>query len=131
MELLDWRPEYSTGIKSVDHEHQELIGLINNTLKSIRSQDSADNIQALLSEIYVHISSHFALEEKIMRKEKYDRYQQHKADHEKLLDDIRDMMDYHAVHDEFDEKQLANRLHDWFAKHFRTEDARLHQLTEK
>lgn len=129
MNLLEWRPEFSTGIKSVDHEHQELIGLINDTLENIRAHDSADNIQASLSEIYVHISSHFALEERIMRKRKYDRYQQHKADHEKLLDDIRDIMDYHADHDEFDEQYLADRLSDWFAKHFRTEDARLHRMT--
>ncbi|MDZ7735143.1 MAG: hemerythrin family protein [Gammaproteobacteria bacterium] len=128
MNLLEWRPEFSTGIKSVDHEHQELIGLINDTLESIRAHDSADNIQASLSEIYVHISSHFALEERIMRKRKYDRYQQHKAEHEKLLDDIRDIMDYHADHGEFDEEYLADRLSDWFAKHFRTEDARLHRM---
>lgn len=128
MNLLEWRPEFSTGIKSVDHEHQELIDLINDTLESIRAHDSADNIQASLSEIYVHISSHFALEERIMRQRKYDRYQQHKADHEKLLDDIRDIMDYHIDHGEFDEQYLADRLSDWFAKHFRTEDARLHRM---
>lgn len=128
MNLLEWRPEFSTGIKSVDYEHQELIDLINDTLESIRAHDSTDNIQASLSEIYVHISSHFALEERIMRQRKYDRYQQHKADHEKLLDDIRDIMDYHADHGDFNEQYLTDRLGDWFAKHFRTEDARLHRM---
>lgn len=130
MNLLDWRPEFSTGIKSVDYEHQQLIDLINNTLSCIQAHDSADTIQASLSEIYVHISSHFALEEKIMQQRKYDRYQQHKTDHEILLDDIRDIMDYHADHGEFDEQYLASRLSDWFAKHFRTEDARLHRMID-
>jgi len=130
MNLLEWRPEFSTGIRSVDHEHQELIALINETLAHIRNHGSYTRIQSDLGEIYTQISSHFALEEKIMRERKYDRYRQHKSDHETLLDEIRDIMDYHAEHGDFDERQLADQLSRWFARHFSTEDARLHRCLQ-
>jgi hemerythrin len=38
-------------------------------------------------------SAHFALEERFMREHGYDQLALHKADHERLLDEIREIMD--------------------------------------
>ena len=69
------------------------------------------------------------LEESVMRKHGYDEYAAHKAEHEQLLDDIRDIMD------DFDEGQFADyqtalseAVRDWFVNHFKTKDARLHRM---
>ena len=40
---------------------------------------------------------HFALEERIMRDSGYSEYEDHKDDHEELLDEIRDLMDGFAT----------------------------------
>jgi len=50
-------------------------------------------VMDFLGELYARIAAHFALKEKIMRDNGYDEYHDHKADHERLLDDIRDLMD--------------------------------------
>ena len=81
-----------------------------------------------LGELYTRITAHFALEEKIMRDNDYDEYQDHKADHERLLDDIRDLMDDYEDGVYVDVERFGIRLDEWFSEHFRTRDARLHKM---
>ncbi|HED15337.1 MAG TPA: bacteriohemerythrin [Gammaproteobacteria bacterium] len=127
MSLIDWHEEYSVGIASVDHEHREMINLINAVYDNLSSNASKDQIEAFLGEIYTKISAHFALEEKIMKAKAYDEYEGHKEDHERLLDEIRDIMDFYETDDYFSDKDLADQLERWFSEHFRTRDARLHK----
>ena len=127
MALIEWREEFSVGVASVDHEHQELIELINTTHAALCEKGGDDLVLDFLGEIYAKISAHFALEENIMREREYDQYQEHKADHERLLDDIRDIMDDFEDGLGFDRDRFAARLRDWFSEHFKTHDARLHK----
>src|SRR5262249_54191250 len=76
---------------------------------------------------YKAISAHFALEERFMREKGYDQLGQHKGDHERLVDEIRDIMEDYEVNDLFDEKLLAQRLDAWVSRHFESHDARLHR----
>jgi len=132
MSLIRWRDEFEIGIESVDHEHRELIELINELHANLGGDASPQLVTGFLGEIYARISAHFALEEKAMRDLKYDGYAGHKAEHEELLEDIRDIMD--AYEDgrylEIDET-LAEHLELWFTEHFRSEDARLHHFLEQ
>lgn len=127
MSLLQWKPEYSVGIKSVDHEHQELIALINTLHDSLSEPGNEVTVTEFLGEIYAKIAAHFALEEREMRERGYDEFADHKADHENLLDDIREIMDDYELRGAFDDETLAARLGDWFVTHFSTKDARLHK----
>ena len=127
MALIEWKDEFNLGIDSIDHEHRELIDLINESFNYVTKSDSPGVIQYYLGEIYAKISAHFALEEKIMREKKYDQYVDHKQDHERLLDDIRDIMDEYDQIAVVDEKKLGDSLNHWFTHHFKTKDARLHK----
>lgn len=125
MSLIEWDEKFSVGIASVDHEHRTLIGLVNAAHERLRRAGAEAAVPDFLGEIYARISAHFALEEKLMRVEHYDHYGEHKADHERLLDDIRDIMDDYEDDRNFDENRFAERLRTWFTEHFRTHDARL------
>ena len=127
MNSLQWRDEFSVGIAEIDHEHRELIELINGLQKDLRARDDVDKILESLGEIYAQIAAHFALEEKMMRNTRYPAYAEHKEDHETLMDDLRDIMD--GVEDDgiLDETQLTDDLDRWFSDHFRTHDAKLHR----
>lgn len=127
MTIIEWEEEYSVGIPAVDHEHKELIKLINETYeKMLRRQDADEGVEEFLGEIYAKISAHFALEEHVMQEKHYDHFEDHKADHERLLDDIRDIMDEYESRRHFSREELAERLRTWFSDHFKTRDARLH-----
>jgi hemerythrin-like metal-binding protein len=127
MARLAWRPEYSVGDPAVDHEHQELIDLVNQTADAIEAGEGADRIDRSFGDLLRSVSSHFALEERQMREAAYDRLTEHKADHERLIDALRDIMDRAAVLPERSSERLVATLDAWFADHFRTHDARLHR----
>ena len=65
----------------------------------------------------------------MMRRRRYDQYQQHQADHERLLDEIREIADAFEATEQLDDSELTARLADWFQVHFKTHDARLHKMT--
>ena len=127
MTLLTWQANFRIGIDEVDHEHQGLIELINSLHTGLGEERSGERVEAFLGEIFADISAHFALEEKVMRDRRYDALAEHKADHERLLDDLRDLMDAQADGAVLDDQHFAARLAAWFSGHFQTHDARFHR----
>ncbi len=129
MPLIEWRKEFEIGISSVDHEHREMIDLINELHGALSASPTRDDIVAFLGEINARISAHFALEEREMRNMRYDEFEEHKADHERLLDEISDITERYEADAYLDvETELATRLRVWFTVHFKTRDARLHKM---
>jgi len=124
MTLIEWRKEFETGVPDVDHEHRELVDLINRLHERLREGSTPEEVREFLGEVFARIAAHFALEESIMRKHVYDEYAGHKAEHEKLLDEIRDIMD---GAEEGYTGALSTAVADWFVNHFKTKDARLHR----
>ena len=129
MALIEWQDRFRIGIPSVDYEHQEMIALLNELHARLESEPDRGVVMDFLGEVYARISAHFALEERVMKRQAYDQYPEHKAEHEELLDQIRDIMDDYDADAYFDyEGALAQHLHDWFTKHFSSHDARLHKM---
>jgi len=128
MTLIEWQKEFETGVAEVDHEHREMVELINELHEAIGVNAPRETVSGFLGEVFAKISAHFALEETVMRKHEYDEYADHKADHEKLLDDLRDIMDDFEAGTGTDyRKALGTAVRDWFVNHFKTKDARLHK----
>jgi hemerythrin-like metal-binding protein len=124
--FLEWRDDFRIGIPEVDHEHRELIGLINALHTRLVEPGPGAGIGAFLGELHAQIAAHFALEEKVMRSRRYAEFDDHKHDHERLLDEIREIMDGYELHGRYDASALGEALDTWFGEHFRTRDAKLH-----
>ncbi|MFZ5789833.1 MAG: bacteriohemerythrin [Pseudomonadota bacterium] len=129
MALIAWREEFEIGIPSVDYEHRRLVDQINGVAERLASGAGEEAVLDALGEIHGTISAHFALEEQVMRDLGYDEFAAHKADHERLLDDIRDISDAFE-HGAYANAQdvLDDHLSRWFTEHFRSKDARLHKF---
>ena len=128
MTRLEWSTEFETGHDAVDYEHRQLIELISTFLEALEAgaPDDKEDPDAMMGEILVRISSHFALEELEMRKAEYGEYEAHKADHEKLLDEFRDIMEGSLQERQAAAETVSYNVEQWFFNHFRTFDARLH-----
>ena len=127
MPLLQWKDHYSVGIEAVDHEHKELIELINRLADEVLAEGTTLTASAFFGDLIKGISAHFALEERFMRERGYDQLTQHKGDHERLLDEILNIMDEFEADEPANRAVLAKRLDAWFSRHFETHDARLHK----
>jgi hemerythrin len=126
--LIEWKDRYRTGIADVDHEHQELIALINKIHDDAQALGPDADVEGFFGDLLAAISAHFALEERIMREIAYPELKAHKGDHERLLDDLRDMMDQRDTWlGPAEVEALGKGLDDWFTVHFATFDARFHK----
>jgi len=124
MPLLQWSEEFETGIDYLDFEHRQLLELVNSVYRKSLQTESRDSIAQYMGELYAKVCGHFALEEKLMQEQDYTFYEQHKVHHERLLDEIRNMMDaYENGTCENCGKLLEDCLTVWFHKHFRIKDA--------
>ena len=126
MNFLTWRTEFSTGVESVDYEHEEMIALINAIYQEMHERRDVESIEQFLGDVHAAISAHFALEEREMQRSSYYEYAAHKEDHEDLLDQLRAMMDDVQIDPDRGIENLQERLGQWFEQHFSSFDARLH-----
>ncbi len=127
MTLIAWREEFALGIPGVDHEHRELIELINRIHAEATGTAHASALVGFLGELHAQISAHFALEEREMRERGYDGYAEHKGDHERLLEEIHEMIEDYEAGRFVDLDRFSRSLDAWFTGHFRDQDARLHR----
>lgn len=125
--LLEWRDAYALGVPEIDHEHREMIAEINRLHDSLDQDAGTDDVVDCLGEILAHIAAHFALEEKNMRAAAYPALAEHKADHERLLDELHTIAADVADRGRYEPPVLAQRLDAWFMTHFGSHDARLHR----
>jgi hemerythrin len=128
MTLIKWRDNFNLGIPDVDFEHRELVDLINALHDRLDDSGRKDEVEDFLGEIFARISAHFALEERTMVLRDYPEYWAHKGDHERLLDQLRDMMEDIQADQALDAASLSRTLDEWFSVHFRTFDARFHHF---
>ncbi len=128
MALIEWREEFCTGIRGVDYEHEALIGQINAVYEMIEQNSDKDLVIDSLGEIYGSISAHFTLEEQMMQRRGYDKYAEHKADHDRLLDEIREITEEFEATVDLDKAAFQQKLANWFQLHFKTHYARLHNM---
>jgi len=84
---LIWKPWYTTGEPTLDEQHREIFGLINElgALVEAGRYDCAA-VDDLLEQVGVHVDAHFALEEGCMAKHACPMAQKNKTEHEQLLE---------------------------------------------
>jgi len=128
MALIEWKPEFSLGMPEVDTEHRDLIDIINRLYEKIQSRQNPATIVDFLAELRACATKHFVHEEQVMQRRGYSAYDEHRADHARLLDELDTMMNDLQNEGLREDDTIADRLHDWFCNHFKTYDAPLHRL---
>lgn len=128
MALIEWKSEFSLGIPRVDAEHQELIDLINRFHKNVHLGEHDGTMIDFLDGLYTSAARHFAHEELMMQARRYTAYEEHRADHRRLLDEVTAIKSEYQDGTLNDTEVMTKRLYDWFCIHFKTHDAPLHRL---
>lgn len=129
---LEWSDDFAIGVAPVDEEHRALIDTINRLGGQLEVRRSPVEVSETLGEISTMIAAHFALEEHLMRDLKFGDYAAHKADHDRLLGEIRDIARWAEETGLTDRRpELARRVRDWFARHFESFDTKLRVLAKR
>ncbi len=93
MGLFDWEPRYSVHIEKFDEHHKVLLDLLKKLHQSMLDGQGSAVIGAVLDELKSYTQYHFKAEEEQMEKHDYPTTAEHKAQHEKLISQLNDLID--------------------------------------
>ena len=117
MPLIEWKPEFSVGIKEIDEQHKKLIDTIN-TLHNAMAEGKGKNV---LDEVFTNLidytTNHFATEETFMVAFSYPDYSKHKEAHDACISRV---MEFKNKFDKGDVRitiELSIFLVDWLNQH--------------
>lgn len=104
--MIQWDEQYSTGIKTIDDQHKELINIIGTLsdllTNAIDGQDIYDPMTEIITSLTNYTIYHFNYEENLFEKHGYEHAQAHEKEHKNLISEIENL-DLDAI----DEDQVA------------------------
>jgi hemerythrin-like metal-binding protein len=122
MDIINWRESYSTGINSMDVQHQKLIELINELYKIMRKEKSSEAIRTVLDEMVTYADNHLQEEEAILETNGYPDRVNHIAIHQSYRDQLKILMDEFSEENEETVKDTYIFLRKWWLGHIVAED---------
>ena len=125
MHNIVWDSNLSVEVDEVDDDHKRLVELHSLLSKAVSENESAEYIDALLEELLTCTAWHFRHEERLMIKYQYDRFEEHKSEHQELIEVGRELQK--KLQD--NQRQLCEDdvdfLADWLVVHILNQDMKM------
>lgn len=131
MRVVQWSEALCVGDVQIDADHQELFDLLDCLRLAVRENQPEMVAVGILSELVRRTEAHFRLEEQFMHRVQYAELAAHKAEHDKLLAQVREL---HAKLVEGGLKltlSVFQFLYGWLARHIETKDKALAVVLNK
>ncbi len=120
--IINWSPDMTVGVATLDNEHRLLISEIN-VLKATSQSADRQAVESCLARLATYAVKHFHNEESYMAKIRYSRLNEHKEKHDEFTMRIQsfivrlDSEDHTVVAIE-----ILQFLVDWWTCHILTDD---------
>ena len=119
MAAITWKDFYSVGDPTLDAQHQQIIGVINELYEAMEKKSTQQVIKPILDRLVKYTFEHFKQEEEVMAAVEYPDLIEHKALHDKIRQktlDFKDNADFVTG------QNLLVFLKEWWVGHIQTED---------
>lgn len=117
MAFIPWDEKYSVGIQSIDDQHKQLFGMVNELHDAMLHKKSKEVMGKVLSELVNYTASHFATEEEYMQKHAFSGYAAHKKEHDDLAKQAIDILNDFNSGKAVLSLAVVSFLKDWIYKH--------------
>ncbi len=111
----------------MEAEHRVQLGLLKAFHEALGRADGRAAAGVLLHQLLDYSEAHFVSEQILMREHAYPGYEGHVAEHDRLLEQLRQIVLDWDRGDTVSLEQRAKRVEDWLLGHIRTTDHRLEQ----
>lgn len=91
MKELIWDDTLSVQIQEIDEDHRRLVELFNILNHSVAEGDASNYIEAVMEELISCTAWHFRHEERLMLKYSYEGFEEHKTEHQELIESAREL----------------------------------------
>jgi hemerythrin-like metal-binding protein len=115
----------TVGIDEIDDDHRKLVNLFNILNHSVTEGVAEDYVEAVLEELINCTVWHFSHEERLMLKYGYEGLEEHKAEHQDLINSVRELQQKYLQMGKLEKKEDLEYLEHWLTEHILTADNRL------
>lgn len=91
MEYFEWNSNLSVHDLQIDHDHQELIALVNELHQAAELNSDYVSLSRVLARLAKYTQEHFQREEALMQAHAYPNIETHKEQHRQLLARVTDL----------------------------------------
>lgn len=120
--FVEWSGELSVGIEEIDAQHRVLVGLLNRIHEAIQQRHGTEVTRQIVDQLGEYTRIHFAVEESLMRILHYPEYEQHKDEHDKLIEQLNVLRCKLEEGKASVSYELAHFLKVWLTKHIMESD---------
>jgi len=119
MEIIIWEDKYSTGVKLIDSQHQQLFDLTNQLYLACFAGDDVLNtvFHDTMHKMVEYVHFHFSTELKLLNKIDFPDYKNHKKLHDELIRDILEVAKEFKEDKKFIPNNFVRTLKDWILSH--------------
>ncbi|MGB9458983.1 MAG: bacteriohemerythrin [Bryobacteraceae bacterium] len=117
MAMFEWNDKFSTGIASIDVQHQGLFSIGAELYAAMSAGQGKERLGTILTRLVQYTAAHFAYEERLMQLHGYPEYAAHKVQHDALTRQVS------QFYQEFQSGQigisirLLSFVEDWLKQH--------------
>lgn len=122
MGIAIWNDSYLTGDATVDLQHRNLFKMVNELHDAVVASKGKEVLQATLKKLGAYTIEHFGIEERLMQRAEYPGYEGHKAKHELLANQARQLIADYETGKAVLSITLSHFLADWLRHHINEED---------
>ena len=121
MAYWKWDPSLETGIETIDDQHRQIIGYINE-LYTAHKDGNIHQVTKVLMGLLDYTSTHFTFEEELLEEVGYPLMDTHKKTHASFIADLDTYVEKHVKGEDICVPLLA-ALKSWLDNHIRVDDA--------
>lgn len=127
---MEWYESYSIGVKEIDDQHKQLVGMISKLQASLPAGVSPVQIAETLKFLVEYTKFHFSAEEDLMRRIGFDELENHKKLHKRLIAQVYEILVNLKKGKSVDTYELIDFLTNWLINHIRNEDKKIGKAME-
>ncbi len=87
-EYIDWSDQYAVGIELIDHDHQKLVGLLNQVVSAANFHMGESYTRSIIAELIEYTRYHFEREENLMQENSYPGFDAHRKQHQAMIEQV-------------------------------------------
>lgn len=130
MSFITWKDSFSVGVVSIDDQHKKLVEMINQLYQEFYKGITDKFLSELITELEKYTVYHFSYEEKLMKLHNYKDFKEHKAEHEKFIEEIKAYKEKILKDNKTAVIDFATFLKNWLLKHIMGTDKKYKPLLE-
>ena len=122
MEIINWKNEFSVGVKEMDEQHKKLLDMINRLIEEQHTLTDPKTIADLLTEMTDYAQVHFQAEEFLMAEYGYEQISAQEKQHQAFIDKTISFYSASDIGPNVLSVALLDYLGSWLVGHILQED---------